>query len=191
MIYIFATILIVFNGVILLAFKSDGYTLSLYMNLFNVLLLPLLYLIISKREALASVGLNADVKRGAIGTKVLSALKQPIVFIVFAFPLIFGLFIHQVDSQDFLNYFILIVLHFLVGLNLLALAALFQLYFKKQYSFLITTPGVLWAALISLNELKTQYLLYFGIGLLVITSLLVILVFYLSKPVEIDQNRAN
>src|SRR5690606_37087236 len=92
MIYIFATILIVFNGVILLAFKSDGYTLSLYMNLFNVLLLPLLYLIISKREALASVGLNADVKRGAIGTKVLSALKQPIVFIVFAFPLVFELF---------------------------------------------------------------------------------------------------
>lgn len=187
---IFTAILIVFNCVILLAFKSEGYTLPLYMNLFNILSLPVLYLIISSRAGLPDSELDFDTKSCDIRSMVLKelfgALKQPVVFILYVFPLLLGLLLHQVDSQDYLNYVVPMIINFLIGLNLLAISILLKLYFQKLYYYLISTPGILFAALVTLVGVATSYLLFFGIVLLVITALLSILLFYWAKPLETE-----
>lgn len=190
MTYVSCAIVLLINVVLFWAIKDEGYTLALYLNLMNVLTLPMLYMIISNRAGLFYSAQESDAI-GSLPSKVVSellyVLKQPVVLILFVFPLLLGVILFQVDPQDYLSFGGISFIQLLLGLNLLIISILIKLYFQNQYPFLITATGVPFVALVSLFGIESLYLFYFGIGLIVITSVLIIILVKV-KPIDKEES---
>lgn len=193
MYYIFSVLLIVINCILFLGVGTQTSSFALYLNIFNVLSFPMLYMFISKKT-INSVALNSYLKMAS--TNVTDGLKEkiikelryifnrPVIYVLFFFPIILGLYFYSFESKGYMPYLIQLVLSFYLGLNLFVLSIILKLYYKEYFFYLISILGMIFISFVSIFDLVEVNLKIFTFSLILCVSLSVIAFYSRAKNAQ-------